>query len=223
MRAGATAAFDRYWAALKDSSQHGVAIARYVDAVDDAGHTRRRVMLPVTRLAEYGSTAATKPMLRASLGEDAAGRVIDEFNAAQISRDELLAAVPRRPERATATGSADRGHRSDVRDGESRAGSRVRAGVAAGAEALAKADPALVATVARTLVGGGPQFVIARPAPRAPGASALPVEAVRQASGDRAALRLGRGMRDCRGRVAHRDVSQPGSRHAGRRLQEARR
>ena len=55
LRHGESAAFDRFWAALQESAHPGVAIARYVDAADDAGHTRRVVTLPVERLAEYRS------------------------------------------------------------------------------------------------------------------------------------------------------------------------
>ena len=63
-----------------------------------------------------------------------------------------------------------------------------------GVEAFAKKDPSFVATVARTLVGGGPQFVITRPALERgpwPTIGALEVvEAVRKAFGIRAALEV---------------------------------
>jgi hypothetical protein len=162
VRDGATDAFDRYWAALKESAEHGAdAPRRFVDG--QAHGTGRRVTLPVTRLAEYGFDRRNEAVLRASLGEEAAGLLIQQFNQAQISRASYLRqfrddlSVRRDQQGRTAATEVTfvtvTGGREPVFE---RAWRR-------GAEALAKTDPAFVATVARTLVGGGPQFVIARP------------------------------------------------------------
>ena len=197
LRPGASAAFDTFWAALQDSSQLGVAIARYVDAVDDAGHTRRVVTLPVERLSEYGSDRRNEEILRSALGEDAARAIIDDFNASQVSRTSYL-----RQYRTDLSVNRDRDHRVravevslvTVVEGREAAFERVwrRA-----AEAFRMVAPDHVVTVARTLVGGGPQFVVARPLPSMSGASALPpVEAVRQAYGDRAAREFEEELRE---------------------------
>src|SRR5262245_4531837 len=90
LRPGSSAAFDRFWSALKHSSTHGIGIARYVDAVEDADHMRRVVTLPVKHLAEYGADRRNEDVLRGALGEDAARAIIGDFNDAQLSRTSYL-------------------------------------------------------------------------------------------------------------------------------------
>lgn len=195
LRPGGSVAFDRFWAALQDSSPIGTAIARYVDAVDEAGHTRRVVTLPVERLAEYGADRRNEEILRAALGEDAAGAIIGDFNDAQLSRTSYL-----RQYRTDLSVNRDRHHRGTattvslvtVMEGQEPAFERVwrRA-----ADAYRTIAPGQAVTVARTLVGGGPQFVIARPLQPQRSAGLEPVEAVRQAYGDRAALEFEEDLR----------------------------
>ena len=55
-----------------------------------ANGTRRRVSLPVARLAEYPFDRRNEAMLRTSLGEDAAAVLIRQFNEAQTSRTSYL-------------------------------------------------------------------------------------------------------------------------------------
>ena len=181
-------AFDRFWAALQDSTHDGVAIARRVDAVSDDHHTRRVVALPVERLAEYGADRRNEEILRATLGEEAARAVIGGFNDSQVSRTSYL-----RQYRTDLSLNRDRHQRGSadevlfvtVLEGKEPAFERiwVRA-----VEAYRTIAPDQVVTVARTLVGGGPQFVIAQPvAPQAAQATLRPAEAVRRAFGDQAA------------------------------------
>jgi hypothetical protein len=163
VRHGATEAFDRYWAALKESSSNGVVgPLRFVDG--EAYGAGRRITLPVTRLAEYGFDRRNEAVLRAKLGDDAAGVLIQQFNEAQLSRASYLRqfrddlSVRREQHARTAATEVTFVTVSAGREPAfERAWRR-------GSEALARTDPAFVATVARTLVGGGPQFVIARPA-----------------------------------------------------------
>ena len=193
VRDGATDAFDRYWAALKELAEDGAdAPRRFVEG--QANGTGRRVTLPVARLAEYRVDRRNEAVLRTSLGEDAAGVLIRQFNEAQISRTSYL-----RRFRDDLSVRRDRHARTAatavtfvmVTPGREPAFERAWQ---RGAEAFAKTDAAFVATVARTLVGGGPQFVITRPAlergPRtALGAEDL-VAAVREAFGNAAALEV---------------------------------
>jgi hypothetical protein len=163
VRHGATEAFDRYWAALKESaSTRGDGPRRFVDG--ETYGAGRRISLPVARLAEYGFDRRNEAVLRASLGDDAAGVLIQQFNEAQISRASYLRqfrddlSVRREQHARTAATEVTFVTVSAGREPVfERAWRR-------GSEALARTDPAFVATVARTLVGGGPQFVIARPA-----------------------------------------------------------
>lgn len=183
-----SAAFDRFWTALKHSSAHGIRIARYVDAVEDAGHTRRLVTLPVEHLAEYGADRRNEEVLRAMLGEDAARAIIGDFNEAQLSRTSYL-----RQHRTDLSVNRDLHHRAvaaevssvTVVDGGEPAFERVwrRA-----AQAYRTIAPTQVIVVSRTLVGGGPQFVIARPVELGTAPEGLPpAEVVRRAYGDAAA------------------------------------
>ena len=125
--------------------------------------TRGGVTLPVERLAEYGADRRNEEILRAALGEDAAGAIIGDFSDAQLSRTSYL-----RQYRTDLSVNRDRDHRSaaaevslvTVVDGQEPAFERAWR---RGAEAYRTIAPGLIVTVARTLVGGGPQFVIARP------------------------------------------------------------
>jgi hypothetical protein len=162
VRGGATGAFDRYWAALKESAERGAdAPRRFVDG--EAHGTGRRVTLPVARLTEYGFDRRNEAVLRASLGEDAAGMLIQQFNEAQISRSSYLRQF--RNDLSVRRDQQGRSAATEVTFVTVTAGREQTFERAwrRGAEALAKTDPAFVVTVARTLVGGGPQFVIARP------------------------------------------------------------
>ena len=196
LRPGGSEAFDRFFATLKNDTAHGIAIARYVDAVDDASHTRRVVTLPVEHLAEYGADRRNEEVLRAVLGEDSARAIIVDFNQAQLSRTSYLRqyrtdlSVNR--ERHS-RGAADEVSFVTVVEGGEPAFERVwrRA-----AEAYRTIAPAQVVAVARTLVGGGPQYVIARPVEPGMAPSALqPAETVRQAFGDRAAREFDEDLR----------------------------
>ena len=194
LRHGGSEAFDRFWAALQESAQRGVAIARYVDAADDAGHTRRVVTLPVERLADYGADRRNEEILRAALGKDAAGAIIGEFTDAQLSRTSYL-----RQYRTDLSVNRDhdvRGSAAEVSlvtviDGQEPAFERAwrRA-----ADAYRTIAPRQVVTVARTLVGGGPQFVIARPV-QLELTPLEPAEAVRRAHGDQAAREFEENLR----------------------------
>ena len=146
------------------------------------------VTLPVERLAEYGADRRNEEILRAALGEDAARAIIDDFAAAQLSRTSYL-----RQYRTDLSVNRDRHHRRaaaevslvTVVEGQEPAFERAwrRA-----ADAYRTIAPDQVVTVARTLVGGGPQFVIARPVQPGLAAAALePVQAVRLAYGEQAA------------------------------------
>ena len=163
VRNGATDAFDRYWAALKESAEQGAdAPWRFVDG--QAHGSGRRVTLPVTRLAEYGFDRRNEAVLRASLGEEAAGMLIQQFNQAQVSRASYLRQF--RDDLSVRRDQHGRTAATEVTFVTVTVGREpvFERAWRRGAEALAKTDPAFVATVARTLVGGGPQFVIARPA-----------------------------------------------------------
>jgi hypothetical protein len=186
VRRGATDAFDDYWAALQDGSRRGgPAIVRYVDGVEDAAHTRRVVSLPVERLAEYGQDRRNEDILRAALGEEGARAIIAAFNEAQESRTSYL-----RQYRADLSVNRERHHRGSrtevslVTIAEGRESAFERTWRRA-ADAYRSVAPEAIVVVARTLVGGGPQFEIVRPLRE--GHSLDPVEAVRRADGDSAA------------------------------------
>ena len=102
-------------------------------------------------------------MLRASLGEEAASLLIQQFNEAQLSRASYLRQF--RDDLSVRRDQHGRTAATEVTFVTVIAGREpvFERAWRRGAEALAKTDPAFVATVARTLVGGGPQFVIARP------------------------------------------------------------
>lgn len=188
LRPGGSAAFDRFWATLKNTPTHGLGITRQVDAVDDAGHARRVVTLPVEHLAEYSADRRNEDVLRATMGEDAARAVIDAFNQSQLSRTSYL-----RQYRTDLSVNREHHHRGaadqvsfvTVVEGGEPAFERAWRQAAQAYRTIA---PAQAITVARTLVGGGPQFVIARPIEAGTAPAALqPAEAVRQAFGHEAA------------------------------------
>ena len=160
LRPGRAEAFDQFWATLKNSPVHAIAIARYVDAVDDARHPQRVVTLPVEHLAEYGAERRNDEVLRAMLGEDAARAIIDDFNDAQLSRTSYLRqyrtdlSVNRE---LYSRGTADEVWFVTVVQGGEPAFERAWRRVT---EAYRTRAPAQVMAVARTLVGGGPQYVI---------------------------------------------------------------
>jgi hypothetical protein len=186
LRAGAADAFDDYWAALQDGSRRGaLAIVRYVDSVDDPERTRRVVSLPVAQLAEYGLDRRNEDMLRSAMGAEAAAAIISAFNQAQESRTSYLRQY--RPDLSVNRERHHRGSRAEVSmvttvEGREPVFERVwrRA-----ADAYRRVAPESVVVVARTLVGGGPQFEIVRPLRE--GYSLDPVEAVRRADGASAA------------------------------------
>jgi hypothetical protein len=196
LRSGGSAAFDRFWAALRNTPAHVLTIARHVDAVDDAGHVRRVVTLPVEHLAEYGADRRNEDVVRSTMGEDAARAVIGEFNEAQLSRMSYL-----RQYRTDLSVNREQYHRGaadavsfvTVVEGGEPAFERVWRRAAEAYRAIA---PAQVMTVARTLVGGGPQFVIARPIEAGTATAVLqPAEAVRQAFGNEAAREFDNDLR----------------------------
>ena len=196
LRPGGAEAFDRFWATLRNSPVHGIAIARYVDAVDGTSYPQRVVMLPVEHLAEYGADRRNEEVLHAMLGEDSARSIIGDFNEAQLSRTSYL-----RQYRADLSlnreqhsrGAADEVSFVTIVENGEPAFERIWRRAAAAFRTIA---PAQVMTVARTLVGGGPQYVIARPIEPGMAPAALqPVEAVRQAFGDRAAREFDQDLR----------------------------
>lgn len=192
LRQGGARAFDRYWAALRDTSLDRVdGIVRHVDGVD--GDTRRIVALPVVRLDQYRAERRNEDLLRAALGVEEAEAIIQGFNDAQVSRTSYLRQY--RSDLSVNHARHHRGRAADVSivtvvEGREAAFERVwrRA-----ADAYRVAAPDDVVSVARTLVGGGPQFVITRPLP----SSMLgPAEAVRKAEGERAAQQFADDLRD---------------------------
>jgi hypothetical protein len=186
LRAGAADAFDDYWAALQDSARRGApAIVRYVDGVDDPERMRRVVSLPVAQLTEYGLDRRNEDILRSAMGAEAAAAIISAFNQAQESRTSYLRQY--RPDLSVNRERHHRGSRAEVSmvttvEGREPAFERLwrRA-----ADAYRRIAPESVVVVARTLVGGGPQFEIVRPLREGYGLD--PVEAVRRAEGASAA------------------------------------
>jgi hypothetical protein len=187
LRPGAAEAFDRYWAALRDHSHETTVVARYVDAVADPDRLQRVVSLPVERLAEYGAERRNEEVLRAALGDEAASAIIDAFNGAQASRTSYL-----------------RQYRNDLSVNRERYGRAQAAEVALvtviegkeaaferawrrAVDAFRAVAPDQVIAVARTLVGGGPQFLIVRPHRDGRSAPMTATDAVRAAQGEQAA------------------------------------
>jgi hypothetical protein len=161
VRPDAVADFDSYWKALKDIGSDGDrGPRRFVDGA--ATGARRRVTLPVSRLAEYGFDRRNEAMLRAALGDQAAAILIQQFNQAQISRTSYLRQyrddLSVRREHEVRTAATEVAYVS-VTNGKEALFERTWRTVRA---AYAKMEPHGVISVARTLVGGGPQYVIAR-------------------------------------------------------------
>jgi hypothetical protein len=190
VRAEALPAFDRYWSTLKEIDADGGGPLRFVDAAGTG--TSRRVTLPVVRLAEYSFDRRNEGALRAALGEDAAATLIQQFNDAQISR----AAYLRQYRHDLGLGRDVRARTTEVAfvtvlDGKQQLFERAWRRVA---EAHRRLDPNAVVSVAQTLVGGGPQFVIAQPVHEDAGRSALrltdPIALVREAAGQAAATEV---------------------------------
>lgn len=166
VRPDALAAFDRYWSTLKEITHDGAdGPRRFVDGA--VGGSGRRVTLPVIRLAEYGFDRRNEAVLRAALGEQAAATLIQQFNEAQISRTSYLRQYRNdlsvRRERDARTPTTEVAYVT-VLDGKEPSFERAWRRVI---EAYRKVHPEVVISVSRTLVGGGPQYVIVRPVPDA--------------------------------------------------------
>lgn len=180
LRPGAGATFDQYWATLEDVSRRGgPRYARWVDGTADG--MSRLVTLPVHHLAELGNERRDQEALRTILGAVQAEAVIAGFDGAQLSRTSYI-----RQYRAELSANRERHRRgaaSDlsfvtVVDGHEADFERLwRRAV----EAYRRAAPLQVMTVSRTVVGGGPQFVITRPSS---GDALEPAQAVRHAFGE---------------------------------------
>jgi hypothetical protein len=186
LRPGTHATFDRYWATLEDLSRRGgPRYARWVDGTADGAS--RLVTLPVLHLAELGNERRDQEALRTILGAAQADAVIAAFDGAQLSRTSYI-----RQYRSELSANRERYRRGaaselsfvTVLDGHEATFERVwRRAV----EAYRRAAPMQVITVSRTVVGGGPQFVITRPA----SADALePAQAVGHAFGEDAQQRF---------------------------------
>lgn len=194
VRPDAVAAFDRYWSTLKEINHNGAdGPRRFVDGTSSG--SGRRVTLPVARLAEYSFDRRNEAVLRTALGEEAAGALIQEFNESQISRTAYLRQYRNdlsvRRQREVRTPMTEVAYVT-VLDGKEQSFERAWRRVT---EAYEKLHPDLVISVARTLVGGGPQYVMVRPVPAAAHGPAIrlgePIAAVLEVHGSRAAHEVG--------------------------------
>ena len=186
LKPGTDATFDQYWATLEDVSRRGgPRYARWVDGTADG--TSRLVTLPVHHLAELSNERRDQEALRTILGAVQADAVIGAFDGAQLSRTSYirqyrseLSANRERHRRGTASElsfvTVLDGHEADFERLWRRA-----------VEAYRRAAPMQVITVSRTVVGGGPQFVITRPSS---GDALEPAQAVRHAFGEDAQRRF---------------------------------
>lgn len=155
--------FDLYFANLKEASSHIGGPERWVDA----NHARNKwiVSLPAARLADYRSERYVEAGLRAWLGDAAFGELSKGYSDAQVSRKSYI-----REYRADL--GFNRHHHSryglwateyvlvTIEPGNEKDFERLwRAAVIA----YARLFPRVILIAAKTLVGGGPQYVITRP------------------------------------------------------------
>ena len=191
---------------------------RFVDG--QANGTGRRVTLPVARLAEYSFDRRNEAVLRASLGEDAAGVLIRQFNEAQISRTSYL-----RQFRDDLSVHRDRHARTAATEVTFvtvtvRPGADVRTGVAARGRGASRRRTRRLSPPWRGRWSGEARSSSSRArrsntAPGPQSGSLDVVAAVREAFGIRRGARRGGDVRGQRRDVAHRAVSQPRLRHDG--------
>lgn len=186
IKPGAVAGFDSYWAEIeKHDAQDPSKPVRLVDGTADG--SGRVVTLAVERLAEYGVERRNEATLRAALSDPAFQSLRGAFNDAQRSRRAYLRQyrvdLSVNPTRFQ-PGAATEVWLITVASSREAEFERWWRRAAAG---YGRTMPSLVLVMSRTLVGGGPQFVLRRPLVARDGPLPSPAEAVRQAFGEAAA------------------------------------
>lgn len=189
--ADGAASFDRYWASVRELGRRGVTgYRRHVYAAADG---LRLVTLPVERLAEYGSERRNEQGLRAMLGVPEADAIIGAFGDAQVSRSSYIRqyepTLSLNPERLDRAGPIEVTSVTVAEQQEQRFERVWRRAMDA-----YRLTTGTVIDVSRTLVGGGPQFIVTRSWSLLGEAAFDPAQGLRAASGERAAADLSRDL-----------------------------